>query len=216
MDEQYIQELTAFFSTYKKISYKRHEVILRADDTPSGVYFIESGHVREYALFPQGQELTLFLSNPGDVFPVRWTFTGSVNTKFFEAFTPTVVYRAPQEAFLTFLKQHPDLLFSFTAYTLTRWSFFLEKTEQLVYGHATGKIAYILVMLAQRHGKEKNGIWEISLPFTHKDLAAFLGSTRETVSVEMQKFVKKGVLTHEQQIVTIHDLGYLKKASQME
>jgi CRP/FNR family transcriptional regulator len=216
MDEQSIQQLSTFFSTYKKIVYKKREIILRAEDTPSGVYFIESGYVREYAIFPEGQELTLFLSNPKDVFPIRWTFTSSVNTKFFEAFTPTVVYRAPQEAFLAFLKQNPDLLFSFTAYTLTRWSFFLEKTEQLVYGSATGKIAYILLMLMQRHGKKEDGVWKIAVPFTHKDLGSLMGSTRETVSIEMQKLIKNGVITHEQQLLTIHDVAFLKNASQME
>lgn len=216
MDDISKQQLTEFFSRYKKISYKKREVILRADDTPSGVYFIESGHVREYSIFPHGQELTLFLSNPKDVFPIRWTFTNNVNTKFFEAFTPTVIWRAPQPEFLAFLKQNPELLFQLNAYTLTRWSFFLEKTEQLVYGDASGKIAYILLMLAQRHGVAEHGVWKMTIPFTHKDLAAFCGSSRETISIEMQKLVKLGVVQDEQQMLAITDLDYLKTASHIE
>ena len=92
MDDASKQLLTEFFRNYKKISYKKREMILRAEDIPSGVYFIESGSVREYSIFPNGEELTLFLSNPGDAFPVRWAFTGTVNTRNFEAFTDTVVW----------------------------------------------------------------------------------------------------------------------------
>jgi CRP/FNR family transcriptional regulator len=92
----------------------------------------------------------------------------------------------------------------------------LEKTEQLVYGSATGKIAYILLMLMQRHGKKEDGVWKIAVPFTHKDLGSLMGSTRETVSIEMQKLIKNGVITHEQQLLTIHDVAFLKNASQME
>jgi CRP/FNR family transcriptional regulator len=77
-------------------------------------------------------------------------------------------------------------------------------------------MAYILLMLVKRHGVEENGIWKLLLPFTHKDLAPFMGSTRETVTIEMQKLIKQGVLSGEGQMVTINDLDFLKAASQIE
>lgn len=216
MDAKSAQTLREFFSQYKQISYKKKEMILRADDTPSGVYFVESGYVREYSISPQGSELTLFLFKPNDVFPIRWAFTSFVNTKYFESIIPTVVWRAPQVDFLEFLKKNPELLFSLTNYILSRLGMLMDKAEQIIYGNASGKMAYGLVVLVKRFGVEKDGVWTIPLPFTHKDLAALIGSTRETVNVEMHKLMEKGILTHEQQMLVIKDLAYLKSASHME
>jgi CRP-like cAMP-binding protein len=216
VDAQSARQLKEFFGNYKQISYKKQEMILRAEDTPSGVYFVESGYVREFSISPSGNELTLFLFRPNDVFPIRWAFTSFVNVKYFESFTEAVVWRAPQADFLKYLKEHPDLLFSLTNYILTRLGMLMDKAEQIIYGDAAGKMAYGLVVLTNRFGVEKDGIWTIPLPFTQKDLAALIGSTRETVSVEMQKLVNEGIITHEKQMLTIKNLDFLKNASHME
>ncbi len=102
-----MDRLTKFFKGYKFLKYKKHEMILHAEDIPSGVYYLNKGYVRDYSLSAEGEELTLIIFKPEDFFPTTWAINNSVNTHYFEAMTDTELFRAPQEKFINFLKENP-------------------------------------------------------------------------------------------------------------
>jgi CRP-like cAMP-binding protein len=83
------------------------------------------------------------------------------------------------------------------------------KTEALVFGTASRKIAATLYFTAQRFGKKNGTATVIDFPLTHKRIAAMTGITRETASIEMAKLKKQGVLTYQGKQVTIFDMQVL-------
>ena len=44
------KEIGEFFEVYPTLNFKKKETILRAGDTPSGVYFLKKGYARLYSL----------------------------------------------------------------------------------------------------------------------------------------------------------------------
>ena len=134
-----MEALGSFFLQFKQLSYKKRETVLRADDTPQGVYFIKKGYVRVYSISKEGQELTLFILKPNDFFPVRWSITADPIRYSYEALVPTELCRAPREKFVSFLKENPDILFTITGSILVRLGSILQSMEYLVYGKATAK-----------------------------------------------------------------------------
>lgn len=70
MEEQSFQKLNNFFAGFKKLSFKKSETILRADDEPRGVFYLKKGYVKLYSLSKDAQELTLIIFKAGDFFPI--------------------------------------------------------------------------------------------------------------------------------------------------
>ncbi len=210
-----MEALEFFFSQFKPLLYKKRETVLRADDTPQGVYFIKKGYVRVYSISQEGQELTLFILQPNDFFPVRWSITRDPIRYSYETLTPTEVWRAPRELFVSFLRKRPGILFEIMRRTLTRLGSILQGMEYLVYGDAYAKVASILLILTDRFGRQTSLAKRIAIPFplTHKDIAALIGVTRETVSLEMEKLYRKNILVHESHFVVVSDIEKLKKES---
>ena len=145
------QKLLKFFSKFRKLDYKKHEVIIRADEIPQGVYYLKKGYVRLYSISEAGQELTLIIFKPNDVFPIRWAITDA-SPYYFDTLTPIEVMRAPREQFLEFLQQDPEVLYKVLSNILIRLGGLLERMEYLIFGDAHQKVASILVICAERFG----------------------------------------------------------------
>ncbi|MBI4080232.1 MAG: Crp/Fnr family transcriptional regulator [Candidatus Levybacteria bacterium] len=211
MEEQVITSLRQFFSSYKTLSYRKRETMLRVDDTPQGVYFITKGFVRFYSLSTEGEELTLLLFKPHDFFPVRWAITGRPLYYSYETMTPVEAIRAPRIAFIDYLKQNPEVLFQITGSILIRLNTTFERMKYLVFGNAYEKVASMFVLCVLHYGKEKGKSVIIEVPLTHQDIATLIGLTRETVSVEIGKLTRKGILTDLGKQFCVNDIEKLKK-----
>ncbi|OGH12921.1 MAG: hypothetical protein A2776_02410 [Candidatus Levybacteria bacterium RIFCSPHIGHO2_01_FULL_40_10] len=202
-------KLEEFFSEFRRITYKKRELIIRADETPSGLYFIYKGFVRLYSISESGQELTLIIFKPKDLFPIRWAVVNG-SPYYCEAITSVEVAKAPRDKFLEFSEKNPEVLSELLTKVLTRLGGLLERMEYSVFGNAYQKVASILVICAERFGREKDGEIVIRVPLTHKDLANLVGLTRETTSVELKKLEKLGLCEKEGSRFLIKNLKKLK------
>lgn len=196
MDKDSRQKLGSFFSQFKLLHYKKNAIILRPEDSPQGVYYLHKGYVRLYALSQDGEELTLIIFKPEDFFPMMWAINDIQTPYYLEAMTAIELWRVSRSQFLDFIKENPDILFELTSRIVTRLGGLLERMEYLVFGNAYQKVASILAICAQRFGEKEGGQIKINVPLTHKDIAMLLGLTRETVSLEMKKLEKKGIITY--------------------
>ncbi len=216
MERYPLEKLSLFFAKGKRITYKKHQTILRPNTVPRGVYFLKKGFVREYALSREGQELTLILFKEHDIFPLRWTINNVLPTLYFEAMSQTEVFLAPKKTLLTFLHQNPDVLFALTGQMLTRVGGLLKRTEYMVFGNAYQKVAALLVICSERFGKSQgNGIL-IEASLTHKDLGLLLGMARETVSNQMSKLEKKNIIAFKNHLLFIRDIEVLRCESLLD
>lgn len=210
MKQKPVKKLDEFFARFRRLSYKSHEIILRSNDTPPGVFFISRGYVRVYTLSESGQELTLIIFKPGDFFPMIWAFNNTTVTQYCEAMTPVEVLRAPKEEFRKFLEANPEVLWDVTSKILIRLRGLLERMEYSVFGSAYQKVASILVICAERFGAKFRGDIVIRVPLTHKDIANLIGLTRETTSVELKKLERLGVVSKKGRQYRIRDFEKLK------
>lgn len=214
MMQEELDKLENFFLKYRRITYKKRDVITRADDIPSGVYFIHKGYARLYTLSETGQELSLIIYRARDFFPMFWAINDSPNTQYVEAITTLEVSRAPKTDFLEFLDNNPDIIKVVLRRVLMRFEGIVERMEYMVFGNAYEKVASILVICAERFGREKDGVITVRVPLTHRDIANLVGLTRETASVEIKKLEKKGVCEKDGSYFTVKNLNKLKTEAQ--
>lgn len=189
------QKLDNFFQQYKCLSYKKRAMILNSNDTPSSVFYIKSGYIRVYRISEEGEELTLAILKAHDFFPLTYGFNNSKNNYYLEAITPLEIWKAPQEQFLSFIKQEPELYTELTSRILVRFDSVLARMEHLIFSNAYTKVATTLLMCAKGLGEEEGDHIVVRVPLTHKDIATMIGITRETTSLEMKKLERKGYIT---------------------
>lgn len=208
--------LAGFFSSKTQLHYKKNEMILR-DDTPSpGVFYLKKGYVRDYALSRDGDELTLVVFKPGDFFPLQWVINNKPDFHNFEAMTAVELFRAPKEEFLAYLKKEPEVLVTSIEEIVARLGGLMDRMEHLVFGNAYERVASILLIFAERFGQKEDGAIMIPMPISHRCIASLVGMTRETVSVEMKKLEKKGLIRSKGRFVYVKNLLKLQEESLVE
>lgn len=213
MDKSAGEKIDNFFCNFKKISFKKGETILRADEEPRGVFYLNKGYARLYSLSKNAQKLTFIIYKPGDFFPTIWTLADKSPLYYTEAVTPVELCQAPREEFLKFIKSNSDVLFEITNRILTRFAGVLKRMEYAIFGDAYNKVGSIILICAERFGvTNKEGIL-IQVPLTHQDLADLLGVARETVSIEIEKLQRMGLIDHQGKHLVVKDLQRLKEES---
>ncbi|MDP2632790.1 MAG: cyclic nucleotide-binding domain-containing protein, partial [Candidatus Curtissbacteria bacterium] len=87
MKNSELHELDKIFRKLKPIHFKRGEIIIRAGDAPPGIFYLKSGYVKVYSVSRSGEQLTLIIFKPGDIFPVSWAINSTKNEYFAETMT---------------------------------------------------------------------------------------------------------------------------------
>jgi len=205
-------KLSTFFAGYKTITYKKGETILRSDDNPQGVYYIKKGFVKMDSIFENGREITLNIFKPGAYFPMTWAVGGIPNAYFFHAHTDVVIYRAPKESVLKFLKKNHDVLFELTRRILVGLDGILQNIEFILCGDAYHRVLGAVFLSAKRFGEVKgNGKITIKIPLTHQDIANIAGMSRETATLAIKRLRKKKIITYKKRLIFIANIKIFEK-----
>ncbi len=215
MSNSTAEKLAEFFSKFKKYRYKKGEVILRGGDVPQGVYFIDKGYVRDYAISKDGEELTLIIFKPEDFFPMQWVFNNRPNSHYFDAMSTVELWRCPKEDFIKFIGENPEIFLELTSHIALRLGGILQRMEYLAFGNAYEKVASILLICAERFGKKEGGETVIQVVLSHRDIANLLGLTRETASIEIKKLERKGLIAYRGRLLVVKNRKKLECASLM-
>lgn len=210
-DREVVKRVESFFSDYTPITYKKGEPILRAEDAPFGVYYLKSGYVRQYLLAPSGETFIVHIYKPGSFFPLTWIINDTPNVYHFEAMTPTTIIRAPKDVFIEFLKTHKDTLFYAMQRLSAGLSGFVTRVAQLVLDDAKTKTILLILYYAENFGEKTEKGIELKIPLTHREIASWIGTTRETASLQVETLVSSGLLQTKGRLLIIPNIEKLKR-----
>lgn len=205
-------KLNDFFHKFQSSRYRKRETILYPGDFPQSVFFIEKGYARLFDISKEGKDLTLIVYKPGEIFPIVWTFFGKQpNIYGFETLTPCKIRKIPREEFMDFMDKNPEVLMDVTRHIIARFQVALTRMRYLAFGDASAKLAAILVICTKEFGREDSKQNIVDLPLTHQDLANLVGVTRETVSIEIKKLERMGIISHSGHNIVVLKMDKLEK-----
>lgn len=203
-----------FFAQFTKLHYKKGEVLLRADDTPTGVLYLKSGFVKQSFVARNGDTIVLHIYKPGSYFPMTWVINDTQNRYFFEALTTVFIYRAPREDVRRFLHENPQVGEHFLSRILLGVSGLLSRMEQLVLESAYQKtIALLLYYATTFHDDKYVGRFVVKL--THREIAAWIGTTRETASLQIEALKRKKLISYNGRNIVVVDKRALERESEL-
>lgn len=206
-----IKKLDRFFGQYRFIKFRKREIIIRADDTPLGIFYLKSGVVREYVISPKGEELTLNIFRPYAFFPMPYALNQTINNHFYEAQTPVEAWRAPAENVMEFIRKEPEIALDLLSRIYRGLQGLFLRMEYLMGGSATNRLIAELIIYGKRFGEVKNGRIEVNLRLTQKDLAAQTGTARETVGRILKNLSKKKLIIFKNKKLIINELTKLEE-----
>lgn len=211
MESEVKAKIADYFATFPKREIGKGELLMRPDETTFNVYYLVSGHVREYAVSDEGVEITVHIYAPGSFFPMTSVIAGIPQRHYYETVTDSTVHVARRDEVLQFLKENPDALMDLTKRLLHGLDKLTARIEHLAYGRAHTRVSSILIYLARHFGHADGNKIQIERKFTHRDIAGLAAVTRETASRELEKLKSDGLVKFDGQRIEILDLEGLKK-----
>jgi CRP-like cAMP-binding protein len=191
----------------------RRQVIYLPGDPGESVYFINGGRVKCSKVTRDGKELTLAYRGAGQMFGELAVVDGSPREEMAEAMKNAIITEVPRELFRELLLSDANLAFNFACIVGERRKQLETKLEHLVFRDVQAKLAALLLELGEEYGVETEEGLQIGLKITHQEMANLIGSTRETISLTLAQFKKKGLLNMDGRTVVLIDQEGLQAAT---
>lgn len=209
MDQVVTKKLENFFTNYKNQLYKKGEILVRADEDPSGVFYLKTGRVKKYAISKKGDELIVNIFKPISFFPMSHALNHLPNNYFYEAMEDLELMKAPASDVIQFLKDNPDVTYDLLNRVYRGTEGLLTRMTYLMAGNAYSRLIVELIIVAKRFGEVKGK--ELVIITTEKDLATQIGMTRETVNREMKILKDRSLITFEKSKLVIKNVDKLEE-----
>ena len=194
MNENISQKVAAYFEQYPKRSYGKGQILIHAGEKPQAIYYLVSGKVRQYDISYRGDEVVVNIFKERAFFPMLWAITDADNRYFFAAESDIELRAAPKEKVVEFLKADPDVMYDLLSRLYSGIDGLLGRMAHLMAGTAKSRVMYELILECRRFGKTA-GDQSYRLTLKEADLAAHAGLSRETVSRELHKIARDGLIS---------------------
>ena len=176
--------------------YSLRATIFSEGDASDSVLIVAEGLVELVSVSDKGAETILHILKPDQIFG---ELLFSEEKRAFKAIAATDVRVTviPRRSFQEILTRFPPVAHNFIRLLSRR----LVAVEQGLagFGHTWSyhRLGRVLLQLGAEHGVETPKGTVIPLRLTHEDLAKLIGTTRETVSTQINKFKRFGLLRRE-------------------
>ncbi len=199
------EALARLASAAQMQSYRARQVIFLPGDRALGLHFLAGGRVKISKVTRDGKELTLAYRTSGDFFGESALLEGGPREEMVEAMEITSTVEVERTVVDKLLASNPGVAYQFVRALITRRRELETKVEQLVFKDVGSKLAELLLRLGSEHGVEHKRGLVLGLKITHQEMANLIGSTRETVSLTLSQFKRKGLIQTEGRKVILVD-----------
>jgi CRP-like cAMP-binding protein len=190
-------KLSDFANNYPSKKYLAEETIHTAGDDSQTLYYLKRGHVKRFVDSLDGKELIIHIFDPGSVFPLLSVFTERSFSFNLSALTNCEVILIPKKDFNNYIKENNIELLKITKNLLLGLEGMAMRVEILSLEDAKSRISSALKYLSKHFGQK--------LHFTHEELSALTGLSRERVSIEMKKMKDEGKIRYSRNVIYITD-----------
>ncbi len=175
-------------------SYKKNSVVLSEEEAGSALFVIVEGKLKVSRSSGDEKEVILAMLNESDFFGEMSLLDGDARSATVTAIEDSKLFVIQRTEFLDLLMKYPEVSIALLTELTKRFRASSAKIKALSLKDAEGKVATVMLQLADDIGKIRQGIVEIDhLPY-QQELANMAGTSRETISRTLHSFAKKGLI----------------------
>jgi CRP/FNR family transcriptional regulator len=173
--------------------YPQGTAIFRRDDPCDFLYALKEGVVKLVARTDRGKGTVLHILRPADIFGELLLFE---EKRPFDAVAVTDVLVAviPRKHLVKLLASIPALRLNFIRILSRRLARMELGISDFRHTWSYQRLAKVLLRICEDYGEEVAGRVWVRLPLLHADLANMIGTARETVTNQMNRFRRIGIV----------------------
>lgn len=209
-------EIAKLFEGQQDQVFAKGKIVI-SSGIAGGLFYVKSGFVKRFSINRFGDNSIQSLYGPGYFFPLTPIFIAfydlhvsqNVTGYVYKAMTNSVLMRINIDQLAQRVNENPEIY---------RWLFFesgrrleanIQQLENIALRDAYRRVAHQLVFLARSFGTiDTDGI-SLIIPVTQQDLSDMLSLSRETVSRQFSRLIRKGLLVRKTKFI-IPDLSKLE------
>lgn len=169
-------------------------IIYLSGDPADHLYVVAEGRVKLLQHSLTGKEILLDLLTPGEFFGSLAGFGENINSETAQAMSSCCILVIDRDAFRQIISRYPGVAVKVIDIMAERLQAANERVQLLSTLPVEGRIAYLLLKLANKFGEKKSFGLLLQVPLTREDLAGMTGTTPESASRAISQFKKDGLI----------------------
>ena len=211
--------LAEFAAPLRPVNYPAGELVFQDGGPSVGLYVILDGLVQYGKLSGRGDRRRILkILGPGDVFGEEGLFDSTVCacTGYARALTDASVAFVEKHTFHDLMERHPIVAQHLIEWLTAQLRVFECKLVELAYETLEQNLLRLLLILSKRFGVPERAGLRINFKLNHQGLADLLGVHMDTVTRELSKLQRQGLITSEDHMLVIVDPERLAKRATPE
>jgi len=178
----------------KKRFFAKDSVIFLEQESGSALFVIAKGKVKVSRVSDDGREIILTILRESDFFGEMAIIDGFARSANVTAMEDSELFIIQRTDFMNLLYERPEVSIALLLELTKRLRAADVKIKSLSLKDAEGKVATVILQLADDMGKIRQGLVEIEKIPLQQDLANMAGTSRETISRTLHSFSKKNLI----------------------
>jgi CRP/FNR family cyclic AMP-dependent transcriptional regulator len=188
---------------FKTCLFPKRSLVFDQGDPKRVVFLIKRGKVRITRITQDGKEVTVAVLGAGDIFGEETLFDDEPRTTHAVCIEECLLCTAKADDLFALLSRNPTLALNVAKILSERLEDASATMEDLAYAKISERIMHLFGRLAAEYGVAVDGGMRLDVRLTHGDIASLIGSTRETVSLELSLLAKAGRITYDAKQIVI-------------
>jgi CRP/FNR family cyclic AMP-dependent transcriptional regulator len=185
-------------------------------ETCTGLYVVESGHIRIFKSSAGGREQVLSIDGPGSSVAELPVFDGGSYPASVTAVDDATLLFVSKQDFQSLCLAHPEVALKVLRVVGARLRRLVGIIEELSFTTVRHRLASFLLRLAKKEGKRTSEGVEIVMPVSNQELASQIGTVRELVSRNLSRLQGEGIIKIDGRTVIVCNLKALEAELQSE
>lgn len=192
-------------------SYKKEDYIYFKEDAANKVYLIDNGKVKLGYYTEDGQEIVKSILSKGEVFGEKAVLGAEKRNEFAQSLdNSTTICPIPVDTLQNIIRDNSKFSVSFYKFINFRIRKLERRLEILLFKNSKTRLQEFISELSDDYGYccDETGDIVVKHPYTQKDIASLIGTSRPTLNILMNELKEEGSIKFKQKKLRI-----LKKIS---
>ncbi len=183
-------------------TYQKGQLIFREGSRPSGLHCVHQGKIKIAKVGGDGKEQITRLAKPGDVLGYRALMAETAYSASAVALDDCIVCFVPKVDFLRTIEVNPQFANGLMKLLSRALGEAEERLLHLAYKPVRERLAEALLLLQRTYQKEEDPM-PFAIAISREDLAALIGTAKETTIRLLTEFKEEGILTTKGSHITL-------------
>jgi CRP-like cAMP-binding protein len=183
--------------------FRKGATIFSRGDPANALYIVKGGRVRILSLSDKGTETIVHILKEGAIFG-ELLLSEEVRAFTAVAGTDALVTILSKGSLVELLASIPTISKNFIRLLSKRLAKVERESGEFGHTWSYHRLSKVLLRLCEEHGKETPKGTVIPLHLTHEDLANLIGTTRETVTTQMIRFRRLGLVKRQDRFFVVN------------